>query len=124
MSLRAEGSEALLQRPHTRPLRRVVSAKWWGVWAYLGGPEGSRVQHRTLRKLGNRFPRKLKRVSNLLPKLEDMSPRTSGAFRDFSDHGLFARHRRGELRFRSVWLSARGLRVVDTDLGGPEGAKE
>lgn len=51
-------------------INRVVSEKKGRDCTYLGGPEGGRVQHRTLRKLAYRLPRKLMRVSNLSPKLE------------------------------------------------------
>jgi hypothetical protein len=52
----------------------------------FGGPGGSRVQHRTLRKLAYRFPGKLMRASNLLPELRDVLPRTNDTSRYFSDH--------------------------------------
>ena len=48
------------------------------------------MQHRTLRKLAYRLPGKLMRVSNLLPELRDVLPRTSDTSRYFSDHGWVA----------------------------------
>ena len=48
------------------------------------------MQHRTLRKLAYRLPGKLMRISNLLPELRDVLPRTSDTSRYFSDHGWVA----------------------------------